>query len=291
MIFSVVIPVYNDFDRLKLTLDSLNCQTFDYSLFEIIIVDNNSSSPILDFNSLYPDLDLRVIKESKIGSYAARNTGIRNAKYDIIALTDSDCIPDKNWLRNAYRYFRIDKDNKIGILTGKVPLFYRDQFKLSFAETYEKYTGFDFLAYSKDNSCGAGNWFSYKSIFYSISFFDDTLKSNGDTKLSKIISNSVPLYYSEYITVFHPSRYFVHEIVYKYRRLIGGTYQRRFKGDLTGFIRFMLIFSYKRVTFSIKKLFTINFVDSFKILIVSFLIFFGSWSEFFNILIGKDTKR
>ncbi|WP_339902924.1 glycosyltransferase family A protein, partial [uncultured Cyclobacterium sp.] len=75
MIFSIVIPVYNDFDRLKLTLNGLNNQNFDVSLFEVIIVNNNSTVPCPEFIGLFPSMNIKIINEYNIGSYAARNSG------------------------------------------------------------------------------------------------------------------------------------------------------------------------------------------------------------------------
>ena len=43
---------------------------------------------------------IRLFREHRQGSYAARNLGLEKAKGSIIAFTDSDCIPDADWLNH-----------------------------------------------------------------------------------------------------------------------------------------------------------------------------------------------
>jgi glycosyltransferase involved in cell wall biosynthesis len=65
-------------------------------MFEIIAVDNASTE---DLSGAVPaDARIRLIVEPRLGSYAARNRGLSVAGGDILAFTDSDCIPDPDWL-------------------------------------------------------------------------------------------------------------------------------------------------------------------------------------------------
>ena len=43
---SVIIPVYNDSNRLKLCLQALEKQTYPSERYEVIVVDNNSTEDI-----------------------------------------------------------------------------------------------------------------------------------------------------------------------------------------------------------------------------------------------------
>jgi len=59
---------------------------------------NNSTK-----NGLVPvvvsaELGTRLLRESSPGSYAARNAGLRAAHGKVLAFTDFDCVPDRNWL-------------------------------------------------------------------------------------------------------------------------------------------------------------------------------------------------
>lgn len=289
--FSVIIPVYKDKDRLLLCLEGLKNQSFSKSDFEVIVVNNEPgyNFQISEFESF--GLNLIILNEEIPGSYAARNKGVNEAKSELIAFTDSDCIPDLDWLKNAWDYFIKDLNEEIGIVTGIVPLFFKDNNRLTNAEVYEKYTGFNFEAYVKEGTCGAGNWFSYRKTLLEFGGFNSTLKSNGDTELSSRISKKYKIIFDPKIIVHHPARYKTKDIVYKYRRLIGGAYNRRFEKRKFKFLKYMINFSIKRIRFSLKKFFTVKISESIPIFIVSVKLLVGGWAEFFVLINGTETKR
>jgi len=99
---SVIIPVYNAEKTLKQCLDSVLNQT--YKNYEVIVVDNNSTDKTKDITKEFQQKNkskkIKYIFESKIGMGAARNTGEKKAKGEIILMTDSDCIVPKSWVKN-----------------------------------------------------------------------------------------------------------------------------------------------------------------------------------------------
>ena len=66
-------------------------------------MDNGSSDDSVEILGRYPQV--RVLHEPVRGSYAARNRGLREARGDIIAFTDSDCFPVPTWLRSIEQGF------------------------------------------------------------------------------------------------------------------------------------------------------------------------------------------
>ena len=48
----------------------------------------------------------KILKQKRKGPAAARNLGIKNAKGDIIAFTDADCLIPRNWLSTFLRYYK-----------------------------------------------------------------------------------------------------------------------------------------------------------------------------------------
>ena len=97
-LISVVIPNYNGERFIERTLKSVLDQT--YQRFEIIVVDDASSdsSPSIVQAFAARDPRIRLIRLAKNGGVSnARNTGIREAKGDYIALLDNDDLwtPDK----------------------------------------------------------------------------------------------------------------------------------------------------------------------------------------------------
>ncbi|WP_439481067.1 glycosyltransferase [Cyclobacterium plantarum] len=291
MRLSVIVPYYRDYNRLIQLLDCLKQQQLVSDLFEVIVVNNDAETPLGLPKDFSPNFSLIILEEPRSGSYAARNKGIAHARGDIVAFTDSDCLPDKTWLSNALEIFDKDSQKKLGILTGPVPLFYKDPKKLTAAEVYEKYTGFTTEAYAKDGYAITANWFSYSDVLVEFNGFNENLKSNGDSDLSKKITRHYEIQYSPNVIVRHPSRYLASEVVYKYRRVLGGTYQRKFKESRLKFFRYLLDFTWRRIRFSAKKMATISPKESSKILVVNLAIVWGTWKEFFLLLKGLETKR
>lgn len=83
---SVVIPLYNQGQRITHTIDSVLAQTL--APCEIIVVDDGSTDDPAQHLVGYPEVTL--ITQSNKGPSAARNTGIRLATGDWIALLDAD---------------------------------------------------------------------------------------------------------------------------------------------------------------------------------------------------------
>jgi glycosyltransferase involved in cell wall biosynthesis len=88
--------------------------------WELIIVDNNSKDEtkiaVHDFIDSSRICCKYVIEEVQGKSYAL-NRGVKEAKGDIIALTDDDVIVDKDWLLNIQKAF---KENNVACLGGKI---------------------------------------------------------------------------------------------------------------------------------------------------------------------------
>jgi|WetSurMetagenome_2_1015567.scaffolds.fasta_scaffold377066_1 glycosyltransferase involved in cell wall biosynthesis len=97
MRFSIIVPVYDTSAHLQRCIQSLVTQDYPRDGFEILMVDNGSTdaSPGI----LRAAAGIRVLCESTRGSYAARNRGVREARGEVLAFTDSDCIPAPDWLR------------------------------------------------------------------------------------------------------------------------------------------------------------------------------------------------
>jgi cellulose synthase/poly-beta-1,6-N-acetylglucosamine synthase-like glycosyltransferase len=63
-------------------------------------------------------ITLRYLQENKIqSSYAARNTGIRAVKSEILAFTDADCRPQPDWLESLILPFA---DSAVGVVVGEI---------------------------------------------------------------------------------------------------------------------------------------------------------------------------
>lgn len=212
---SVIIPVYNTWDSLKLCLNALEEQSYEKELFEIIVVDNASTSPKPEWLQL--PVNARIISENEPGSYAARNTGASAASGDILAFTDSDCIPDKHWLRNAEEIY---EETNCDLIGGGIEVF-REKGGSNHAYIYDKYFAFQQKEWvPKGNSCTA-NLIIKKSVFHEAGKFDSTLKSGADWEFSRrCVDKGFRMVYGKSVIVKHPARKSLRALLKKHMRHI-----------------------------------------------------------------------
>ena len=91
---SVVVASYNGGRTLKICLESL--ERLNYPNYEVILVDDGSTDASPQIASVFKYI--RYIRQDNMGLSVARNTGIKAAKGEIVAFTDSDCRADEDWL-------------------------------------------------------------------------------------------------------------------------------------------------------------------------------------------------
>jgi glucosyl-dolichyl phosphate glucuronosyltransferase len=107
---SVIVSTYNRCESLKDTLDSLLAQEEGEGLdYEVLMVDNNSQDKTREvIESYIPKFKgrLRYLFEPRQGVSFARNRALQEAKGEIVAFTDDDCIVSKNWLREINSAFK-----------------------------------------------------------------------------------------------------------------------------------------------------------------------------------------
>ena len=101
---SVVIPNLDQAERLGQCLEALSKQTYPRDKYEVIVVDNGSTDNSCRIAEGY---QVRLLKEEgQRNPYACRNAGIRIARGEIVALTDSKCRPHSDWLHEGARRMR-----------------------------------------------------------------------------------------------------------------------------------------------------------------------------------------
>ncbi|WP_162344221.1 glycosyltransferase [Cyclobacterium salsum] len=287
---SVIIPTYLDWGRLAECLNSLSKQTYDSNLFEIIVINNAPNDERPPY--LTVPINCLVLNESKSGSYAARNRGIQMAKGEIIAFTDSDCIPDPNWIKNAVNLFSICDCDRIG---GRIDLFYRSKI-LNSAELYEK-----IYAFKQDQSVKAsssavtGNMFTYRKVFDKIGFFNEKMLSGGDHEWAKRAAIAgFEIIYGKDVVVKHPARNNIKQLKMKAKRVAGGRVLDRKKGKIRAILRLILAFIPKfRSIYSNLNAYgsDLSCFDKTKVFLVKYYLNIVSATEELLIFFGKKSLR
>ena len=101
---SVVIPLYNKEKQIAHTLQTVLQQTFQ--AFEIVIVNDGSTDNSVTEVEKIRDKRIRLIQQANAGVSAARNRGIAEARYDLIAFLDADDEWKPEYLKTQYQLFQ-----------------------------------------------------------------------------------------------------------------------------------------------------------------------------------------
>jgi GT2 family glycosyltransferase len=217
---SVIIPAYRDWSRLASCLDALSSQTLPAGRFEIIVVDNEpgSARPLVRLPA-----NARIIEEPYPGSYAARNKAVAEAGGRFLAFTDSDCIPDADWLENGLRALTQNPQVRV---TGPVNIF-REPDSSHVAFLYEFHTAFRQDRAVEKGRCATANLIVARDVFDRVGPFDQALVSGGDSEWGERAQRTgVPIVYEESVAVAHPARPTVSSILRKRRRIAGSEARR-----------------------------------------------------------------
>ena len=100
---SVVIPLYNKEKQIANTLQTVLSQT--YQDFEIVIVNDGSTDNSVVEVEKVQDSRIRIIHQQNRGVSAARNKGIEEAKYDLVAFLDADDEWKSEYLETQYKLY------------------------------------------------------------------------------------------------------------------------------------------------------------------------------------------
>nr|WP_269204631.1 glycosyltransferase [Motilibacter deserti] len=223
---SVVVPVFDQWEHLAGCLQALEQQTLGAESFEVLVVDNGSSTPP---PPAMPGqrLRLRWLQESRPGSYAARNTGLRAAGADVLAFTDADCRPAPRWLEEGLR--ALDGPPQVDLVGGSITLFPARPDRLSPVEAYELVKAFPQERYVDQLRFAAtANLFARRAVFDSVGEFEERLRSGGDREFGQRAARAGHSWrYAPAAAVRHPARRTFGELGSKLARVVAGSRDAR----------------------------------------------------------------
>ncbi|MBE3114054.1 MAG: glycosyltransferase [Actinobacteria bacterium] len=104
---SIIIPTFNRFKLLCMTLDSLSNQSVDKNDYEVIIIDDGSTDATKDILKLYSNkLNLKYFFQENLGYRAAatRNKGIKMSASEICIFIDSGILLASKAIEEHLKY-------------------------------------------------------------------------------------------------------------------------------------------------------------------------------------------
>jgi poly-beta-1,6-N-acetyl-D-glucosamine synthase len=145
---SVVVACRNEEKQLPFLLDALQAQSTQN--FQLILVDDASTDDSIKImeksKELFPDIV--ILKSTGSGKKNALKDGINIASSQIIVTTDSDCIPNSQWIETISDYFSSENPDLL-----ICPVLFRE--KKSFFNQLQSLE-FSSLIASAGGSCGIG---------------------------------------------------------------------------------------------------------------------------------------
>ncbi|WP_018887669.1 glycosyltransferase family 2 protein [Paenibacillus massiliensis] len=190
---SVVIPTFERHGYLLKLLRRL-CQS-SFKKFDVIVVDQ-SQLPF-DVCEFENKLNIQYHHVTFRGAGLARNYGAKYGDGAIIAFTDDDCIPAKDWLEKAYAMFQAQ--DIVG-LEGRI---YPERFKTN-PQKYRVVSNFGL----ENVGFMTANLFVRRECFQKVAGFDERFNNphfREDTDLGWRLESLGEIQFSENVKVLHPS--------------------------------------------------------------------------------------
>jgi GT2 family glycosyltransferase len=172
----VVIPVYNQCETLGACLESALAQSIAHEL-EIIVVDDGSTDRSLEVAERYP---VTVKRRLNGGPGAARNTGARLARGDVVLFLDADCQAPPDWAERMLAAFDdpatvAAMGTLVAASAGPLPLLVQAEIEERYARLRDLQS-IDFLA---SPSCAVR-----RGRFVAIGGFREDFRYNEDVELA-----------------------------------------------------------------------------------------------------------
>jgi len=123
MLLSVIVCTHNPcIAVLESVLQALKKQTLRATLWELVIVDNNSDFAVSERVDLSWHPAARVIRESKLGLSYARIAGVFCSNSSLIVFVDDDNVLNPQYLETAHLFFR--NHPSVGVFGGRSEAVY-----------------------------------------------------------------------------------------------------------------------------------------------------------------------
>jgi len=184
---SVIIPTYNRKHSLPRALDSVLYQSL--TSLEIIVIDDGSTDETSGWiESEYPSVKL--IRQSNSGVSSARNTGIKRANGEWIALLDSD----DEWLpKKLEKQFQSLMENPDYLFCHTNEIWIRKGVRVNQGKKHQKYGGMIFEKCLDMCRISPSSSLFHKSILEEVGIFDESLKVCEDYDLWLRITAKYPV--------------------------------------------------------------------------------------------------
>jgi glycosyltransferase involved in cell wall biosynthesis/MoaA/NifB/PqqE/SkfB family radical SAM enzyme len=157
---SILIPAYNCAAALPACLDSILEQTAQP--LEIIVIDDGSTDETAKVAEKFDGIRL-IRRTERGGAGAARASGVREARGDIVVFIDSDCIAPIDWLEKITACF--DENPEYGAVGGMYRHCHAKSLISIFGKFEEEYLHHNFALTPHQSTLTGGNMAVRRSVW------------------------------------------------------------------------------------------------------------------------------
>ena len=176
---TVIVPVRNAEGTIAKCISALLAQDYPKNCLQIIIADNGSTDRTQEIIRSFP---VNMVIEPSAGSYNARNLALPRATGSIIAFTDSDCVPEPDWLSRLIPGFA---DLGVAGCGGKIEDFIGTGWVQSYSNGHVLRQDQSLAESTIPHPYIIGANMAYRrEVFSQIGTFDGRFISGGDTDMS-----------------------------------------------------------------------------------------------------------
>ena len=202
---TVVIPSYNPGEMIFQCLDALMHQSLDLAR-EIIVVDSSPEDVGPSIQKVHPEVRT-VHLESRTLSGRARSIGACMAKGEVVFFTDTDCVPDRDWLKELWKYHQAGHHVVGGSVVNGTPrsMVGTAEYLLEFNEMNPWAEAGEVKAHP---SC---NLSVNRRIFDAVGYFPDFMKGEDTIFCDRIVCHGENIYFNPKAKIVHKNRQgFIH---------------------------------------------------------------------------------
>jgi glycosyltransferase involved in cell wall biosynthesis len=180
---SVIIPTHNRPDRLADTVAALRCQTLPANDYEIMVMDDGSTPPVVLTGEVENPI-CRVIRLENVERSAARNSGASVARGRLLVFLDDDIGVKENFL-TAHLQAQTDWPRALIVGAIHLPLEVLETPFGRFRQALER-NGLPQVRglVELPNFCTAANMSIDRDLYFELGGFDCALKSGEDQELA-----------------------------------------------------------------------------------------------------------
>ena len=203
---SVVMPTYDEPERLEAALKSLSQQDYPHEAIQIIVVDD--ASPHLDSERLHAavaPLQLQLLRnEQNQGRARTRNTALRVASGEVVVFLDSDMVVDTNFL---HAHVQRHQNHAEAVFIGNIR--FASEIPNTSLTRYIEGRGVHRVDEDKPipfNCFVTGNSSVRRSTLLRVGFFDEDLTAYGGEDLElgyRLHLAGIPLHYAPEALSYH----------------------------------------------------------------------------------------